>query len=459
MQDYQLPEMLRVGLEDLALQILTLDLGEPSEFLAKAMNPPSLIAMKNSLALLERLGAVECCWQNDSSEQNAIEEVVSEGCQRLDVSTELTALGFHLASLPVEPRVGKMMVYGALLGCVDESLTIAAAMTTSKPLFVSPFGQRDAADEARRSHAIAGSDHLTALAVFQEWKKLRKMKGRAPEQTFLKDNFLNRSTLFQIEELKRHYINLLADIGFLPRGYRPDNHVSMSSSQTGIVDGPSLTKVKAVLCAGLYPNVIVAPKVLVNGEAKQEAGELPFRSHRKGDVYLHPSTVSFKEKQLESRYCCFHEIVQTSKLYVRDCTPINPLALLLFGGSLDIYRLANAKSVATIDRWLEFRIPMRHAALVKHLRLQMETVLLQKIVSPGEEVDNSATAKALVDSIGILLGNEEAKAVTTNSIEIQDGREIVRPFHFSAESSGRGRGRGRGGRGRRRGRSDRSANR
>jgi ATP-dependent RNA helicase DHX57 len=41
----------------------------------------------------------------------------------------LTALGYHLATLPVEPRVGKMMLYGAIFGCVEPALTIAASMS------------------------------------------------------------------------------------------------------------------------------------------------------------------------------------------------------------------------------------------------------------------------------------------------------------------------------------------
>lgn len=50
----------------------------------------------------------------------------------------LTALGFHLATLPVEPRVGKMMLYGAIFGCVEPAITIAAAMSCRNP-FVAPF--------------------------------------------------------------------------------------------------------------------------------------------------------------------------------------------------------------------------------------------------------------------------------------------------------------------------------
>ena len=98
LDDYQLPEMLRVGLEDLVLQILVLDLGEPSKFLMKAVDPPTNLAISGALQLLESLGAAECEWDEHRTK---IEKDDTEG---LAVSTSLTALGYHLATLPVHPR-------------------------------------------------------------------------------------------------------------------------------------------------------------------------------------------------------------------------------------------------------------------------------------------------------------------------------------------------------------------
>jgi HrpA-like RNA helicase len=60
MQPYQIREMGRVGIEDLVLQVLILDLGDPCSFLARAITPPSSIAMRNALKLLEELGAAAC---------------------------------------------------------------------------------------------------------------------------------------------------------------------------------------------------------------------------------------------------------------------------------------------------------------------------------------------------------------------------------------------------------------
>ena len=109
--DYQLPEMLRVGIEDLVLQVLVLDLGEPSTFLGKALNPPSDLALSNSLQLLETLGAVECRWAKDPgqlrSQQGTASGSSNQPCGQLQVTSELTALGFHLATLDLDANVAE----------------------------------------------------------------------------------------------------------------------------------------------------------------------------------------------------------------------------------------------------------------------------------------------------------------------------------------------------------------
>jgi len=446
LKDYQLPEMLRVGLEDLSLQVLTLDLGEPSVFLSKALDPPSALAMSNSLKLLQSLGAVECQWQGNGLSVVDSEEDIGD-CSKLSVKTELTALGFHLASLPVEPRVGKMMVYGAIFGCTDPALSIAAAITSSKPLFVSPFDQRDAAREARVSLATEESDLLTMLNAFDKWRNLRKTKGARAAQKFAREKFMSQMTLYNMQELRRHYASLLVDIGFLPSGYRVPKNVAEDERPSGAnANSGNVALLKAVLCAGLYPNVIVAPKSLSDGTSTKQACETSFQSHKKGDVFLHPCTISFAEKRLESRYCCFHEIVKTSKMYVRDCTPVSPVALLLFGGATKVY---HGEGVITVDDWLQFRISAKSAVLISHLRLQMEKVLLQKILSPELDVAESRAGKELIDVVTIILANEKpaGEEAIRGEAAIGYGRGGVQSTKKGRGSTQRvGGGRGSGGR-------------
>ena len=373
--DYQIPEMLRVGLEDLVLQILVLDLGEPSVFLRKAVNPPTTMAIKNALDLLESLGAAESNWNEvqDQDEPNS------------DVKTSLTALGYHLATLPVHPRVGKMMIYGALFGVYDPCLTIAAAMTSRSP-FISSFGNREAADEAKQS--FASDDHISVLLAFNQWRHLRQRDGRKAK-AFLRENFLSYNSLNNIVQLRKQLEKYMFDIGFSAPA-SPSGLLSIKSNEMHLV--------RAVIAAGLYPNIIIAPKSL----AGKAAGELSFRG-QKGDVYLHPCTIAFSAKEMESRYCVYHEIVKTSKVYVRDCTTVSKFAILLFGGSLKVYQ---SHGVAAVDDWLKFRIAARPATLVKYLRTSMETLLLEKIMNPEVDVNASQKGKAVIDAVSALLKME-----------------------------------------------------
>jgi HrpA-like RNA helicase len=119
MQLHQLPEIMRVPLEDLVLQLLLAD-AQPAAFLRKAMDPPTPVAVAAALHNLEELGAITTSPSSGPASAGAGQ-----------VHCELTPLGFHLAHIPVEPRVGKMLVFAAIFGVLPPVLTIAAAVRSS----------------------------------------------------------------------------------------------------------------------------------------------------------------------------------------------------------------------------------------------------------------------------------------------------------------------------------------
>ncbi|CAM9250154.1 unnamed protein product, partial [Laminaria digitata] len=421
--EFQLPEMLRVSLDDMVLQILLLDKGDPAEFLASAVNPPTELSVTNSIKYLCELQAT----QLDEEEKPV-----------------LTALGFHLATLPVEPRVGKMMLYGAIFGCVEAAVTIAAAMSCRNP-FVAPFDKRDIADEARRTFALALSDHLTLLKAFDGWRLARGCGSRA-EREYIRDHFLSRQTLVMVEEMRKQFRGLLRDIGFIEsegsgggggygRNSNNNNNNNRGGDGTGAgvvehssnINGGNIQLIKAVVCAGLYPNVTVAPAALCpsatgndagkggggpkggkggggGGGAGKTAGEVSFLG-RKGAMFLHPMAVNFDKKELDSRYGVYHEVVKTSKVYVRDMTTVTPLMLALFGGSLQVH---HEKQAITVDKWLHFRAERRAATLVKYLRVHMERLLLRKITHPQEDV--SSSGRDIIQSVSTLLRSGARRA-------------------------------------------------
>jgi ATP-dependent RNA helicase DHX57 len=73
--------------------------------------------------------------------------------------------------MPVDPRIGKMLVFGAMLGCLNSILTIAGAMQ-GRGLFMTPREDADRQKATAARIALAKgskSDHLTSVAAFNAW--------------------------------------------------------------------------------------------------------------------------------------------------------------------------------------------------------------------------------------------------------------------------------------------------
>ena len=108
LEEYQLPEIMRTPLEEMGLQVKLLETPDKrikiADFLSKAVEPPVLQAVNAAIKLLEAIGALE------------------EG------SEKLTVLGKHLASLPISPTLGKMLLYGVIYDCLDPILTVSCCL-------------------------------------------------------------------------------------------------------------------------------------------------------------------------------------------------------------------------------------------------------------------------------------------------------------------------------------------
>ncbi|KAJ0013005.1 hypothetical protein NQD34_017339 [Periophthalmus magnuspinnatus] len=139
--DYSIPEILRVPLEELCLHIMKCQYGSPEDFLGRALDPPQPQSVNNAVNLLRKIGA---CLPN---------------------SHVLTPLGHHLASLPVNVNIGKMLIYGAILGCLEPIATIAAAITEKSP-FSTPINRKEEANLAKAALSLANSDHLTLYNAY-----------------------------------------------------------------------------------------------------------------------------------------------------------------------------------------------------------------------------------------------------------------------------------------------------
>ncbi|XP_047449479.1 ATP-dependent DNA/RNA helicase DHX36 [Mugil cephalus] len=340
---YQLPEIMRTPLEELCLQIKILKLGFIGQFLEKALDPPTEKAVNLAIKNLTDLNA-------------------------LDRSENLTALGVHLARLPVEPHIGKLILFGALLGCLDPVLTIAASLSFKDPFFI-PLGKEKMADMRRRTLSRnSKSDHLTIVNAFKGWEEA-KQRGARYEREFCWDNFLSANTLQMLHNMKGQFAEHLMHAGFVSSRDPKDPKSNVNSDNEKLI--------KAVIVAGLYPKVaMIRPS-----HSKKRPGVKVY-TQADGKVCIHPKSVNAEETEFNYTWLIYHLKMRTSSIFLYDCTEVSPFSLLFFGGDITIQKDEGQETIA-VDQWIVFRSPARIAHLVKSLKKELDSLLQDKIRNPA----------------------------------------------------------------------------
>ncbi|MFT7806120.1 putative ATP-dependent RNA helicase DHX57 [Arapaima gigas] len=381
--EQQLPEIKRVPLEQLCLRIKVLDMfaERPLESVFSCLiEPPAPGSLDAAKQRLQDLGA-------------------------LTAEERLTPLGYHLACLPVDVRIGKLMLFGAIFRCLDPALTIAASLAFKSP-FVSPWDKREEANVKKLSFAVANSDHLALLQAYKV--------------------HLHPQMLGEIASLKRQFAELLSDIGFVKEGLRTRVIERMSSKGTdGILEATgfeanlnsdNIKLISAMLCAALYPNVVQvrAPqgkyKLTSKGAMKMQpkAEELHFVTKGDGYVHLHPSSVNYTTRHYESPYLVYHEKVKTSRVFIRDCSMVSVYPLVLFGGGQVNVELLRGEFVISLDDgWIRFAATSHQVAeLVKELRWELDQLLEDKIRNPSMDLCRCPRGSRIISMIVSLISTQ-----------------------------------------------------
>ncbi|KAF1377148.1 hypothetical protein PFLUV_G00197580 [Perca fluviatilis] len=189
MLEFQVPQLLRMPLQELCLQtkLLAPSSCPVAEFLSKAPQPPAAHAIRNAVQMLKTIDA-------------------------MDQNEDLTDLGYHLADLPVEPHLGKMVLCAVVLKCLDPILTIACTLAYRDPFILPAQGsQKRAALHCRtRFTSNTFSDHMALLRAFQAWQKAR---SDGWERSFCEKNFLSQATMDMILGMRTQLLGQLRAIG------------------------------------------------------------------------------------------------------------------------------------------------------------------------------------------------------------------------------------------------------
>ena len=156
---YTDPEILRTSLASVILQMESLGLGEVEEF--PFLDPPDRRQIRDGIALLHELGAFDPAQPSGK---------------------RLTSLGRRLAQLPVDPRFGRMVLEADRLGCADEVVVIAAALSIQDPR-VRPLEERAQADQ---QHARFKDELSDFVGLLNLWRYLREQQRELSGNQFRK---------------------------------------------------------------------------------------------------------------------------------------------------------------------------------------------------------------------------------------------------------------------------------
>jgi ATP-dependent helicase HrpA len=160
------PEILRTSLASVILQMEALGLGEVEDF--PFLDAPDRRQVRDGIALLHELGAFGPAARDRRAPAAG--------------GTRLTPLGRRLAQLPVDPRLGRMVLEGDRLGCADEVIVVAAALSIQDPR-VRPLEERAAADQQHARFTDERSDFLGYLNL---WAHLREQQRELSGNQFRK---------------------------------------------------------------------------------------------------------------------------------------------------------------------------------------------------------------------------------------------------------------------------------
>jgi len=149
-------------------------------------------------------------------------------------------------------------------------------------------------------------------------------------------------TLENLIDMKRQFTEYLHEMKFLPSRDSKDPAMNVNSGNLGLL--------KAIICAGLYPN-------LVNVRVKEMNRRLPlvhFYTPEDGKVCLARKSVNSKETVFESQFLVYHMKMKSSCIFIHDTTLVTPFPLLFFGGQLDFITLNGTDSLG-VDGNIRFR--------------------------------------------------------------------------------------------------------
>jgi len=326
------PEILRSSLAGVILRMKALHLGSVEDF--PFIEAPSRRAIADGYQLLAELGAV-------------------------DDANELTAMGRELARLPLDPRVGRMILEGRERGALDEVLVIASALSV-QDVRDRPMELQAQADQ---QHAKFDDEKSEFSGYLRLWKwlddsrgghdKQHRLSNRQYEQ-LLRQNFINVRRVREWRDIHSQLHTVVAEhkwqLNAAPASYE-DLHKSM--------------------LAGLLGNI----GCKLDDAASTGSGQSEYLGARGIKFYRHPGA---HLKKKPGRWIVCAELVETTRLFGRGIANIEPLWIEQVAGHLlkkqllDPHWEKKAAEVVSLERATLYGLVIYSGRRVPFARVDMQ---------------------------------------------------------------------------------------
>ena len=214
----------------------------------------------------------------------ALEQLYNLGA--LDEEGLLTRLGRKMAEFPLEPPMSKMLIASVDFGCSEEILTIVA-MLSAQNIFHRPKEKQAQADAKKNKFFQAEGDHLTLLSVYEAWK------AQGFSEPWCYENFLQARSMKRAQDVRKQLLTIM------------DRYKLGTTSA-----GRNYNKVRKAICSGFF----------FHG-AKKDPQEGYKTIVEQTPTYIHPSSALF---QRQPDWVIYHELVLTTKEYMREVCAIDP---------------------------------------------------------------------------------------------------------------------------------------
>ncbi|MFD1538070.1 ATP-dependent RNA helicase HrpA [Nonomuraea guangzhouensis] len=266
------PEILRTNLASVILQMTSIGLGDIEAF--PFVEPPDRRQVRDGVNLLHELGA-------------------------FDGQGGITGVGRKLAGLPVDPRLGRMVLEAEKNGCLREVMVIAAALSIQDPR-ERPVDKQQQADEKHRRFADPESDFLSYLNLWNHLREKQRELSSSAFRRLCKSEFLN---YLRVREWQDIYSQIRQSLGAQPNSAQADPQ-----------------QVHASLLVGLLSHIGVKDVM----EKRAPDGRRPMQEYigaRNARFAIFPGSALARK---QPQWVMSAELVETSRLWARVNAKIEP---------------------------------------------------------------------------------------------------------------------------------------